>query len=56
VTGLRVGDAAAARRGQVGGHAKVGVDELGKTITTAFEQEREQNPTLTMKHFLARAC
>jgi peptidyl-prolyl cis-trans isomerase D len=54
VTGLRVGQTSGSEAAASVGHAKVGVDELGKTITSAFEQEREQNPTLTMKQFLAQ--
>ena len=54
VSGLRVGQSADGEAAAKVGHAKVGVDELGKTITTAFEQEREQNPTLTMRQFLAQ--
>lgn len=54
VTGLRVGQSSGSEAAATVGHAKVGVDELGKTITSAFEQEREQNPTLTMKQFLAQ--
>ena len=54
VTGLRVGQTAGAEAAATVGRSTVGVDELGKTITSAFDSEREQNPTLTMKQFLAQ--
>ncbi|WP_022675535.1 peptidylprolyl isomerase [Novosphingobium sp. B-7] len=54
VSGLRIGQSSDGEAAAKVGHARVGVDELGKTITTAFEQEREQNPTLTMRQFLAQ--
>lgn len=54
VTGLRVGQTGGGEAAATVGHSQVAVAELEKTITTAFDQEREQNPTLTMKQFMAQ--
>lgn len=53
ITGSRIGGVAGEDRvASIGGNG-VGAAELSKAITNAFEGERQQNPQLTMKDFLA---
>lgn len=53
VTGSRFGGVAGGDRVATIGSARIGTAELGKAITNALEGERQKNPQLTMKDFLA---
>jgi len=53
VTGLRLGQSGNGDAVAKVGKAQVGGAELYKLVTSAFERERQANPALTMKEFLA---
>lgn len=53
VTGNGFGGIAGGDRAAKVGSARVGTAELGKALTNAFEQERQKQPGMTMKDFLA---
>lgn len=52
VTGSGFGGIAGGDRAAKVGSERIGTGELGKSLTNAFEQDRQQNPGLTMKQFL----
>ncbi|MCW1384388.1 SurA N-terminal domain-containing protein [Novosphingobium sp. KCTC 2891] len=53
ITGSRFGGVAGGDRVATIGGARIGTADLGKAMTNAFEGERQQNPQLTMKDFVA---
>lgn len=53
VTGSGFGGVAGGDRAAKVGSARVDTSELGKALTNAFEQERQKQPGMTMKDFLA---
>ena len=52
VTGSGFGGIAGGDRAAKVGSERIGTGELGKSLTNAFEQDRQQTPGLTMKQFL----
>lgn len=52
VTGNGFGGIAGGDRAAKVGSNRIGTGELGKALTSAFEQERQKQPGLTMKQFL----
>ena len=56
ITGSRFGGVAGGDRATTVGGDRIGVGDLGKTVTRAFESERQQTPTLTMKDFLEQGA
>lgn len=53
VTGNMFGGVAGGDRAAKVGSARIGTADLKSMLNNAFEQERKNNPTLTMKQFLA---
>lgn len=53
VTGSGFGGIAGGDRAAKVGSARIDTAELGKALTNAFEQERQKQPGMTMKEFLA---
>lgn len=56
ITGSRFGGVAGGDRAASVGGDRIGIGDLGKTVTRAFESERQQTPTLTMKDFLEQGA
>lgn len=56
VTGLRTGSLLGGDTVATIGHATVTGSELDRTIRSAFDSERQQNPTLTLKGFLGEGA
>lgn len=52
VTGSGFGGVAGGDRAAKVGSSRIGTGELGKALTSAFEQDRQKQPGLTMKQFL----
>ena len=52
VTGSGFGGVAGGDRAAKVGSARIGTAELAKSLTSAFERERQKSPGLTMKQFL----
>ncbi|MES2303456.1 MAG: SurA N-terminal domain-containing protein, partial [Pseudomonadota bacterium] len=52
VTGSGFGGIAGGDRAAKVGSARIGTAELSKALTSAFEQQRQKSPGLTMKQFL----
>lgn len=53
ITGSGFGGIAGGDRAAKVGSSRLGTAELGKALTSAFEQERQRQPGLTMEQFLA---
>ncbi|WP_226015675.1 peptidylprolyl isomerase [Novosphingobium sp. FKTRR1] len=56
VTGLRTGNLLGGDAVATIGHAGLSGSELDRTIRSAYDNERQQNPTLTLKQFLAEGA
>lgn len=56
VTGSGFGGVAGGDRIAIVGKSRIATSDLSKAVTSSFENERQQNPTLTMKQFLAQGA
>lgn len=56
ITGSQFGGVAGGDRAASVGKSRIDTSVLGKTIKSAFEQQRQENPQLTMKDFLAQGA